>query len=254
MTEEIDDGSIQFEAVQHRKKSACRPDEVAYHRIAISSPRVQPVCHACEVTLELGVLQGMKRHALRDRSTELAGILIGHHWENSHNEPHRGVWIQQFIEAEAYESTRASFKFTHDSWAGITEKKRSQFPNLDIVGWYHTHPGWGIFLSGHDQFICNHFFPDWFQLAIVLDPRQLIWGTFDRCGSSEMRIRTALFLRSAELGQSGLDALCESTSTNDLGLFSLHSIAVASASNPESNDAELESHNQGDLGVQKEAP
>ncbi len=31
-------------------------------------------------------------------------------------------------------------------------------PNIDIVGWYHTHPSFGIFLSHHDLFIHQNFF------------------------------------------------------------------------------------------------
>jgi proteasome lid subunit RPN8/RPN11 len=39
-----------------------------------------------------------------------------------------------------------------------------------IVGWYHTHPGFGIFLSGMDQFIHQNFFIQLWHVALVLDP------------------------------------------------------------------------------------
>ena len=39
-----------------------------------------------------------------------------------------------------------------------------------IVGWYHTHPGFGIFLSGMDLFIQDHFFNLPWQVAFVYDP------------------------------------------------------------------------------------
>ena len=39
-----------------------------------------------------------------------------------------------------------------------------------MVGWYHTHPGWGVFLSGMDLFICNNFFNRPLDVALVIDP------------------------------------------------------------------------------------
>jgi proteasome lid subunit RPN8/RPN11 len=38
------------------------------------------------------------------------------------------------------------------------------------VGWYHTHPGFGIFLSNMDLFIHRNFFPQKWHIALVLDP------------------------------------------------------------------------------------
>lgn len=39
-----------------------------------------------------------------------------------------------------------------------------------ILGWYHTHPGFGIFLSAMDMFIHENFFNESDQLALVYDP------------------------------------------------------------------------------------
>jgi proteasome lid subunit RPN8/RPN11 len=227
MTDESDDAIIQFESVEQKAGLAIRPDAVAQHRVAIASARLKPGSVPLEVTLEFEALLAMKRHAMRNTNTELGGIVLGHRWISDDPVPQRGVWIRSIIEAEAYESTRASFKFTHDSWTRITEKKRAQFADHEIIGWYHTHPGWGVFLSGHDRFICDHFFPDWFQLAIVLDPIQLCWGLFERGDSKEMQIRNDLYLRSAELGLVGLEAIRETIQTSELGLFSLKDSSLA---------------------------
>src|SRR5205823_14556508 len=51
-------------------------------------------------------------------------------------------------------------------------------PGLDIVGWYHTHPDFGIFLSGHDLFIHQHFFNQPLQVAYVVDPIRQTRGFF----------------------------------------------------------------------------
>ena len=68
------------------------------------------------------------------------------------------VVVTDSLRAQHYESTKGSFKFTHDTWSAIT-REREQFPaELQMVGWYHTHPDWGVFLSGMDMFICDNFF------------------------------------------------------------------------------------------------
>jgi proteasome lid subunit RPN8/RPN11 len=46
------------------------------------------------------------------------------------------------------------------------------------VGWHHTHPGYGIFLSGYDQFIHNNFFNVPGMFALVVDPRAESLGFF----------------------------------------------------------------------------
>ena len=45
-----------------------------------------------------------------------------------------------------------------------------QFPDELIVGWHHTHPNLRVFLSGYDLFIHRHFFPEPWQIAMVVDP------------------------------------------------------------------------------------
>jgi proteasome lid subunit RPN8/RPN11 len=47
-----------------------------------------------------------------------------------------------------------------------------------MVGWYHTHPGFGIFLSGMDLFIHQNFFTQIWHVAYVLDPRARTSGFF----------------------------------------------------------------------------
>ena len=43
-------------------------------------------------------------------------------------------------------------------------------PHL-VLGWYHTHPGWGLFLSAHDQFIHGNFYGGPHHVALVIDLR-----------------------------------------------------------------------------------
>jgi len=44
------------------------------------------------------------------------------------------------------------------------------YPKLRIVGWYHSHPGFGVEFSEMDVFIQKNFFPSPTQIALVTDP------------------------------------------------------------------------------------
>ena len=46
------------------------------------------------------------------------------------------------------------------------------------MGWYHTHPNFGIFLSHHDLFIHHNFFAQPLQVAYVVDPINQTRGFF----------------------------------------------------------------------------
>jgi proteasome lid subunit RPN8/RPN11 len=119
----------------------------------------------------------MERHALSDTSVELGGILLGKECvDETTGAPF--VWITQSLEAKHYANTQASFTYTHDSWEEISRQRDQLFPELDIVGWYHTHPSFGIFLSHHDLFIHQHFFAQPLQVAYVIDPIQQTRGFF----------------------------------------------------------------------------
>jgi proteasome lid subunit RPN8/RPN11 len=119
----------------------------------------------------------IERHALSDTSVELGGILLGKECvDQGTGEPF--VWINHSIEAKHYANTQASFTYTHDSWEEITRERDQRFPDFDIVGWYHTHPSFGIFLSHHDLFIHQNFFAQPLQVAYVVDPINQTRGFF----------------------------------------------------------------------------
>ena len=44
-------------------------------------------------------------------------------------------------------SHAATVVYTHDTWDAIFNEKDAKYPDHIIVGWFHTHPNFGIFLS-----------------------------------------------------------------------------------------------------------
>jgi hypothetical protein len=61
-------------------------------------------------------------------------------------------------------------QFTPEAWAHISGLIEEDYPDLAIVGWYHSHPGLGVFMSGTDRSTQNAFFNHPWNVAVVVDP------------------------------------------------------------------------------------
>jgi proteasome lid subunit RPN8/RPN11 len=160
------DNDIQFGDLQRDvPQTSLRPDQ---NRHFASLPLGAPQNQDLAIFVDLDVMREVEMHAASDTSVELGGVLLGGQFLDHTGRPF--VVITDCLRAEHYEATRGSFKFTHQTWAEIT-RQREQFPSdLQMVGWYHTHPDWGVFLSGMDDFICQNFFDGDLDVALVIDP------------------------------------------------------------------------------------
>ncbi|TFF98322.1 MAG: hypothetical protein EU541_06980 [Promethearchaeota archaeon] len=49
-------------------------------------------------------------------------------------------------------------------------KKKNNNKNLRVLGWWHSHPNLGCFLSSTDLSTQKFFFPESYQVALVIDP------------------------------------------------------------------------------------
>ncbi len=160
------DPGISFDDVeQPPPRRGLRPDENKHFAVVAYG---EPVAGELPVYIDMDVLADMEHHALSDTRVELGGVMLGNQMEDSTGRAF--VTITDALRARHYKSTKGSFIFTHDTWSEIT-REREEFPEeLEMVGWYHTHPGWGVFLSGMDTFICDNFFNRPLDVALVVDP------------------------------------------------------------------------------------
>jgi proteasome lid subunit RPN8/RPN11 len=115
------------------------------------------------------------KHGSLDTSVEICGVLVGS-WHRDEAGPF--VKIVESIRGEGAETKFAEVTFTHQTWAKINSEMDTKFAKWSIVGWYHTHPDFGIFLSDRDRFIHEHFFSGPGQIAHVIDPIRGIEGVF----------------------------------------------------------------------------
>jgi proteasome lid subunit RPN8/RPN11 len=134
-----------------------------------------------DVYVDLDTMLDMQHHAAEDTSVELGGVLLGYRGTSDDGVPF--VVINDSLRARHYKATRGSFKFTHETWADLNEQRASLPESTEFVGWYHTHPGWGVFLSDMDVFICDHFFSHQDDVALVIDPTSGDTGLFVRRGT-----------------------------------------------------------------------
>lgn len=115
-------------------------------------------------------------HAGEDTSIEICGILVGRWAKDAHGPFAK---IQHAIRCDSATSKNAEVTFTHESWSQINEEMDSNYADERIIGWYHSHPDFGIFLSDRDMFIQEHFFSGPGQVAYVVDPVREREGVFE---------------------------------------------------------------------------
>jgi proteasome lid subunit RPN8/RPN11 len=132
------------------------------------------------------------RHAYRMPEYEVGGVLIGGVYRSGSKERYgfnKETWgdadfpidfiqILYSLPAEQSSYTSGQFNFTEKAWAEMNAtldhmvRDGTLLNDSRIVGWYHTHPGHGLSLGGHDLFIHNNYFSSEFQMALVIETKQ----------------------------------------------------------------------------------
>jgi proteasome lid subunit RPN8/RPN11 len=120
-----------------------------------------------QTIMQRHVLERIHEHGRSSTDAEVCGVLVGN--------VYRDLWglfllVEDCIRGDRAEGKATQVTFKADTWTHIHEVMERDHPHQKIVGWYHTHPGFGIFLSGMDLFIQDNFFNLPWQVAFVYDP------------------------------------------------------------------------------------
>lgn len=129
-----------------------------------------------KVYIKQDVYKKIEKFAKEDMSKEVGSILLGQFVEEKNS---KTVIISDYIEAKYTDASAATLTFTHETWDYVYKEKDKKYPDKKIVGWQHTHPGYGIFLSNYDIFIQENFFNLPWQTAYVVDPIADTRGFFE---------------------------------------------------------------------------
>lgn len=117
------------------------------------------------VLLHEGAVREMMNHARRGEPLEVIGALLGFPVvDASSDQPATYVELAVPYRADA---TRAHVSMHLSSYADLDDACR-QTETLQ-VGYYHSHPGLGIFQSGIDVANFTAYHPEPYQLAVVVD-------------------------------------------------------------------------------------
>lgn len=136
---------------------------------------------------------------------ESGGILVGEFVEEFGKQ---NILIEGFIEAKHCEATPQTLTFTHQTWEAVDKEMEKKHQGKSIVGWIHTHPDFGIFLSNYDTFIQENFFKEENQIAYVIDPIRgeygfYFWeeGKIERCPGFYLYDKTGVPIKALKAEQ-----------------------------------------------------
>ena len=118
------------------------------------------------VYIDFDVLVSVTKHALEGLPNEVIGFLLGnpYTWNGA-----TFVHITASIRGQSVAS-ETSVAFAQDSLADVAESIKRHHPDKEIVGWYHSHPGYGCFLSPTDITSHRSCFTMPYHVALVVDP------------------------------------------------------------------------------------
>lgn len=109
----------------------------------------------------------IRKHSQQRTDREVGGFLVG---DALCEKETLFVKITHIIKVAEIQHKSGEFIFTHDVWKLIDSIMAQRYPDKQLLGWYHTHPGIGVFLSPEDKFIQSNFFNHPWQITLVLDP------------------------------------------------------------------------------------
>jgi proteasome lid subunit RPN8/RPN11 len=117
-------------------------------------------------------------HSVSDLKNEVGGVLVGQWCLSDAHEAY--IVVEHALPARHTRQGSVYLTFTQDSLVDIHDQIDSSYPGHKIVGWYHTHPSMGIFLSNYDTWLHRNFFPEPWQVALVVEPVSATGGFFIR--------------------------------------------------------------------------
>jgi len=118
-------------------------------------------------------------HAGSDLDNEVGGWMAGKFCRDSlHGRPF--IVIDTILPAVYTEQGAAHLTFTGDTQVALHNHLEEHFPDKVFLGWYHTHPRMGVFFSHWDAWLHQNFFPEPWQVALVIEPHKSVGGFFIR--------------------------------------------------------------------------
>ncbi len=130
---------------------------------------------ALSLTVDPDAHRALDAHCGANPRNEVCGVLVGFTGEENGR---RWTRVVAVIEGKHAREEQMSVTFTHETWDAVHETLAQRADKARVVGWYHTHPDFGIFYSAPDVFVHRNFFNLEGQVGIVVDPVRDERGVF----------------------------------------------------------------------------
>ena len=145
-------------------------------------------------------------HALSDMENEVGGWLLGK-WRTDKESNKQFIIVDTILPAQNTISSSSYLTFTQQSQVDLRNHLDEKYPDKELVGWFHTHPRMGVFLSSYDTWLHQHFFPELWQVALVIEPHAGMGGFFIRQkdGQLDPRLYYGFYELAGSIEQSVVD-------------------------------------------------
>ena len=127
------------------------------------------------IIVDQAALRQLAAHSRSDTERELGGVLLGQAYRHG---TRLFVEVEAILAANNQNHGPVHFTFSADSWAALQQAQAEQYPELNIVGWFHTHPNLGVFYSSDDVVVHSAAFTLPWHIGLVLDPVRHEGGFF----------------------------------------------------------------------------
>jgi len=106
-------------------------------------------------------------HSYSNLECEVGGALLGRAYQSNGR---AYVEVEAALPAVTDDHGPVHFTFTADAWSQLHHDRARRFPEMDIVGWFHTHPDLGVFYSSDDVVVHSAAFTMPWHIGFVVDP------------------------------------------------------------------------------------
>ncbi|NLM12200.1 MAG: LysM peptidoglycan-binding domain-containing protein [Epulopiscium sp.] len=119
-----------------------------------------------KIYLEDYVYTYLYQYAKLNRGEEKGAVLVGYYTEEFGDKMAMISGAIQFKSSLAEERTH----ITEEVMNEVRAKLNKYFPDCELMGWMHTQPGYGIFLTTQDIRLQKEFFGKPYQTLMIIDP------------------------------------------------------------------------------------
>jgi proteasome lid subunit RPN8/RPN11 len=214
------------------------------------------------------LMKKIEDHCFSETQIEVGGFLVGTIVGDT-------TTVTNVMRAKKTVGKSTNLTFTHDTWTELYKEIEELKTESVIIGWYHSHPNFGVFLSEHDKFIQNNYFKADGQITTVVDPirgRRGWWYSSDEkivTYGKEVDTTKERLGKSATDPDANMDAVFEaaapkggvstgkviaiSAAMSLLSFLGGWGVSALNAGNATANQAAIQVLNQKVLELQKEA-